>query len=180
MNPRTPSRGFTLIEVMVALVIGGMVVAGAAALFTALSGRADALKQASLAAETDANAERLVRALVANLELRRDSTTLSLAGNQDSARFHSWCETAMEWLDRCDIRLSFDRSAAPALKLSVRGPDSVDVQLASGFRTGYLRYLNVIDHRLTWRSSWDQHTLPRALTVVLDADTLLLPLPIGD
>src|SRR5689334_15918905 len=103
MTSARPATGFTLLEVMVALVIGGMAVAGAAALLGVLGERAQAVERAGARADGDANAERVLRLLVANLNL--PDTTRSFAGDPNTVGFRSWCETPAGWLDRCAVRL---------------------------------------------------------------------------
>jgi prepilin-type N-terminal cleavage/methylation domain-containing protein len=173
----SPARfGFTLVEVMVALVIGSMAVAGAAALLGGLGDRAEAIDLAGSRADADANAERLLRALAENLDIGFD-TMPPLAGSADSMAFRAWCQTPGGWLDRCAVRLLFDhRQGVAVFDLELRGADSSTLTLRHGFDHGRFRYLEEVDHRLRWVESWSRRAPPGALGIVIDADTLLLPL----
>ncbi len=167
--------GFTLIEVMVALVIGGMAVAGAAALLSGLADRAQAIARAATRADGDANAERVLRALVANLELSTD-TTPSFVGDATSARFRAWCDTPGGWLERCTARLFFEqRGELASLRLELIGREATVIELQSGIRAGRFRYLVNVDHVLTWKDTWSHLVPPTAVAVIAERDTLLLP-----
>jgi prepilin-type N-terminal cleavage/methylation domain-containing protein len=175
MSERPRAPGFTLIEVMVAMVIGGMAVAGAAALLSALGDRAQAIVHAGAQVDADANAELMLRGVVANLDLSRD-TTSSFAGDPNNATFRSWCDTPAGWLDHCSVRLLFGRQGdAAVLRMEVKGAYSSTIDLRSGFRRGRLRYLVEVDRRSTWVDTWSQVGVPTAVAVIIDADTLLLP-----
>jgi len=167
--------GFTLIEVMVALLIGGMAVAGAAALLSSLGDRAEAVARAGAHVDADANAERLLKSVVANLEASPD-TTPSFGGDAQSANFRAWCDTPGGWLDHCTVRLSFQRHGdETVLRLELGGAYSTAVDVRRRFRTGRLCYLVEIDRRPVWVDSWSRRVMPTALAVIIDADTLLLP-----
>jgi len=172
--------GFTLVEVMVALVIGGMVVAGAAALLSALGNRAQAIERAAARADQDANGERLLRTLVANLQFGAGTTTPSFVGDLSSASFRSWCETPAGWLDHCTVRLAFEPQGGKAvLRLQLRGAYSTTLDLRTGFQKGRLRYLQEVDRRLSWIDTWSERITPRGLAVIIDGDTLLVPVGAG-
>jgi hypothetical protein len=160
---------------MVALVIGGMVVAGAAALLVTLGGRAEAIARAGARADLGANAERVLRALLANLDLGLDSTP-SFAGDGTGARFRSWCDTPAGWLDRCTAHLFLEpRGETAALRLELSGPDPARVDLERGLRGARLRYMALVDNVVTWRDSWSQLVPPTAVALIVERDTLLLP-----
>lgn len=175
MSDSRPYTGFTLVEVMVALVIGGMAVAGAGALLGALGDRAESIKLAASRADTGANGERLLQELAGNFDFGND-TLASLRGNADSLAFHTWCETAAGWLERCAARLSFDhREGVAALDLALHRAAATVLTVRHDFDRGGFRYLDKTDHRLHWAESWSRHEPPVAIGIVIDADTLLLP-----
>lgn len=174
MTERTRRPGFTLVEVMVALAIGGMAVAGTAALLFGLGDRAQAIRRAASRADADANGERLLRALLANLDLTSD-TAARLAGDSTSATFPAWCDTPAGWLNHCRVRLFFGRRKdATALSVELRGADSSVSDIRRGFQRGRLRYLVEVDHQLRWAETWSRPFVPTGLAVIVDADTLLL------
>ena len=175
MTGRARQRGFTLIEVMVALVIGGMAVASAAALLHGLGNRAQAIGLAATRADGDANGERLLRALVTNIDLTSD-TTKSFAGTASSATFPAWCDTPAGWLTPCVVRLAFERrEGASVLGVELRSADSSSIEVRRAFQRGRFRYLVEIDRRRSWVDRWSKPVPPTAVAVIIDGDTLLLP-----
>jgi prepilin-type N-terminal cleavage/methylation domain-containing protein len=172
--------GFTLVEVMVALVIGGMVISAAAGLLTSLGDRAKAIERAAASADEDANAERQLRTLVANLAPAGD-TTHPVIGNGDSVVFRAWCDTAARWLDHCDVRLFFNRrDSVTTLNMELGSGYISALELRRDVRRGRLRYLTEVDHRLQWRDAWSERYPPTALAVVIESDTLLFPVAADD
>jgi prepilin-type N-terminal cleavage/methylation domain-containing protein len=176
MIRRRRRSGFTLVEVMVALVVGGMAVAGAGALLGALADRARAIERAAASADGDANAERELRSLLASLDVSADTTVPSFVGDADSATFRAWCETPAGWLDHCTAHLRFgQRDGAAVLSLELQGAYSSAIDLRRAFQRGRFGYLVEIDRHLTWVDRLSRLVPPTALAVIIDADTLLLP-----
>src|SRR2546427_4267126 len=174
MTKRPHVAGFTLIEVMVALMIGGMAMAGAAALLDALGSRAEAIARAGASADRDANAERLLRGLVANLDPGLDSTP-SFAGDVDGARFRAWCETPAGWLGHCTVHLSLERRGDLAsLRLQVDDPEPRVIELRHDLRGARFRYLFSVDDVLTWSDRASLLVPPVAVALIVERDTLLL------
>lgn len=178
MSARSRS-GFTLIEVLVALVVSGMVVAAAAALLSVLEDRAQTIDRAGRQIDREANADRLMQQLVGNIGTA-DSTPAVL-GSASAASFQTWCETPHGWLDRCAAQLSFERRGnGIALQLRLLGVDSAVIEIRRDLEIGRLRYLRNAESRGTWTDSWAMLGPPEAVAVILDADTLLLPVRSGE
>jgi prepilin-type N-terminal cleavage/methylation domain-containing protein len=176
MRDRGRPAGFTLLEVTVALVIGGMAVAGAAALFHGLGQRAEAVERAARRADRDANAERLLRALLANVDFSGDTSSPAVAGDQRTMTFRTWCEQATGWLGRCSVRLFFEQDAgASSLRLDLTGAETITTVLQRGLREGRLRYLVDARQGGTWVDTWTRRGVPMAVAVIIGRDTLLLP-----
>jgi prepilin-type N-terminal cleavage/methylation domain-containing protein len=98
--------GFTIIELMVALAVSGIVLLGARAILETVADRAGGITRAAVAADRDANAERTLRALVERLEVGTGPGT-EFGGDGASAAFIScWYATA-----RASIYSSGHRSA---------------------------------------------------------------------
>ena len=174
MRRRSDVAGFTLIEVMVALMIGGMAVAGAAALLAALGNRAEAIERAGIGVDQDANAERLLRGLVANLDLSSDSAP-SFVGDANGARFQAWCEMPAGWLGHCRVRLSLERRGDLAsLRLQVDDPGPSVIDLRRDLREARFRYLISVDDVLTWTDRSSHLVPPLAVALIVERDTLLL------
>jgi prepilin-type N-terminal cleavage/methylation domain-containing protein len=171
-------RGFTLIEVTVALVIGGLALSAAAALLAGLGQRADQIRAVGAREDRDANGERLLRALWGNVQARRDSAH-SVTGDSTAVTFASLCETVEGWLRPCDARLSVRRTGAAfqfLLELSSRDTQSTTtVSLWSGNSgPARLRYLRDAASGGTWLTSWNDIVIPSALEIVGGTDTMLV------
>ncbi|MGH7719760.1 MAG: type IV pilus modification PilV family protein [Steroidobacteraceae bacterium] len=169
----TGRRGFTLVEVIVALAVSGVVLLGARALLSGLADHADRLVTYGRATDREANAERLLRSLVAQLEVgTADAGTFG--GTEREARFTTWCDVPAGWQERCEVMLAIDTLDSRAL-LRARLSTGHDLILRRGFRAGALRYLHDADAGGMWFHVWGTGvTAPQALGVILDRDTLIL------
>jgi prepilin-type N-terminal cleavage/methylation domain-containing protein len=170
---RANRGGFTLIEVLVALVVGAIVLAGARALLDGLADHAAATVRASRAADGGANAELTVRSVVGNLALAPD-TLPSFAGSAREATFASWCPSARGGLEPCDAHLVVrDRAGMQDVVLTLSS--GWEVVLLRDARDTRLRYLAEASSGGLWQSQWSAGmTTPVAIGVVADGDTLLL------
>lgn len=97
-------RGFTLLEVVVAIAVGGAVVLATHQLFAIVADTADRVPAAARAANAARNREQLLRELLAGVEVGAD-TSQRFYGQSDSVRFESWCRAPAGWLERCTVRL---------------------------------------------------------------------------
>ena len=168
--------GFTLIEVTVALVIGGMALVAAAALFNGFARRAEDVERVGRRADRDANTERLLRTLFENIDLRGDSTSPPVSGDQRSIRFRAWCDEGRGSLAPCGVRLSILQDAGLSLlQLELAGADTTALVLRRGFRNGSLRYLLYAREGGQWIDAWPRLVAPTAIAVIIERDTLLLP-----
>ncbi|HEX7051885.1 MAG TPA: prepilin-type N-terminal cleavage/methylation domain-containing protein [Longimicrobiales bacterium] len=178
---RVPARpGFTLVEVMLALTIGAMAISGATLLLLGLSDRGRAIDAVAGNIDREANAEHLLRTTVRNLELSRDAT-LSLEGGPSGARFRSWCDGPTGWPVRCDVRLVVREEAdGRTLSLELRpdgtAEEAMVVDLWTGLHTVRILYLLDPGEGGKWTDWWTETLLPPAIGVVLDGDTLILPI----
>ena len=171
--------GFTLVEVVVALVVGGMAVTAAALLLNGLENRAETIERAAATSDAARNAERLLVQLVGNAELGDDSTP-TFAGDSLALSFHSWCETTHGWLDRCAALLRFaPEGERKVLQLQLRGADTLEVAVRHSVANGRIRYLMNAESRGTWIDKWTHLGPPEAVAVILDEDTLLLRIRAG-
>ncbi len=167
-------RGFTLIEVTVALIIGGLALSASAALLAGLGHRADQIRLAGAREDRDANGERLIRALWGNLQPRRDSTH-TVTGDSMTVDFPSLCETVEGWLRPCGARLSVQRTGRAYqffLALNAEGTDTVP--LWSGEGRARLRYLLDAADGGTWMTNWNNVVIPSALEIIAGHDTMLV------
>jgi prepilin-type N-terminal cleavage/methylation domain-containing protein len=169
---RVERAGFTLVELLVALSIGAVVLAGARTLLEGLADHATATVRAARSADTAGNAERLVRQVVSNVALAPELQP-TFTGTASEATFGSWCPAAWGGLESCRARLAIRMDgAAPAVVLSLSTGE--EVALAHG-APARLRYLADAGNGGRWYAQWnDLLTPPLAVGVLAGADTLLL------
>jgi prepilin-type N-terminal cleavage/methylation domain-containing protein len=175
VSGRTVRGGFTLVEVMVALVVTGVVLLGARTMLGQIADDADRITAAAAEADRDANAEALLRTIVDRLEIAgRPDEEVRFEGEPQGARFRSWCEVPDGWLERCEVSLGFidlDGEKVLALRLST----GELVPLRRGFGAGELAYLRDAAAGGAWVRSWGASiTAPIALGVVIDGDTTIV------
>jgi len=145
-------NGFTLIEVLVALVVGAIVLLGAHRLLAILADRAQALVLHATDADRDANGERMLRDLVGRLELGSPGT-IPFTGSPDTVLFSSWCEAPARWLERCQVTLSF-ASQGDHEALQARLGAARPLDLLGGFSNGTFRYLESAAQGGRWFERW--------------------------
>jgi prepilin-type N-terminal cleavage/methylation domain-containing protein len=170
---RAHVRGFTLVEVVVALAIAGTVVLTSRVLLEELADDAQALLKQGALIDSRANADRALRDLVGRLEVGTDEAR-RFSGDERVARFTSWCEVPRGWLERCSVTLAVDFEGSEAfLAASLSTGELLVVQ--RDFSAGSLRYLGDAARGGNWFRSWGESiTAPLAIGVILDADTLIL------
>lgn len=172
---------FTLIEVLVALAVSGLVLLAARGLLDALADGADRVTAHASVADRNANGERLVRGLLA----RAEAGTLParpFAGDARAVRFSSWCDVPSGWLERCHAALVIDRdvvargaSENDALLVAVVLSTGEIVPLRHGVGVAELLYLSDARDGGHWLRGWGASvTAPLAVGVVMDGDTLVL------
>jgi prepilin-type N-terminal cleavage/methylation domain-containing protein len=169
--------GFTIVEVLVALIVGSIVLLGAEHVLGILADSAQTIIVRSVDADGDANGERVLRTLVGRIEVGAPGASAFL-GDQNTVRFSSWCDMPTGWLERCAVTLSFDSRAEQQLLVA-----DIDRQrplvLMRGGSGGAFRYLESAAHGGQWFQRWDTGiTAPLGIGVLLDrgarTDTLLL------
>lgn len=171
-----PSRaGFTLVEVMVAVVVMGVVLVGARAMLGQVADGADRISAAAEAADREANAEGLLRVIAGRLELpAHPGREAGFEGTPRGVRFQSWCEVPDGWLERCRASLGFiELEDGPALVLRLSTGELVP--LRRGFGSGELLYLREAGNGGTWMKTWGASiAAPLALGIVIDGDTAIV------
>lgn len=174
-TPRAARAGFTLVEVMVALVVMGVVLVGARTMLGQIADDADRITAAGADADREANAEGLLRAVAGRLEVSPlPGQEVRFEGEPQGMRFHSWCEVPDGWLERCEASLGFIQLEGENV-LALRLSTGEMVPLRRGFRTGELVYLRDAAAGGDWVSKWGASiTAPLAFAVVVDGDTTLV------
>lgn len=165
--------GFTLLELMIALTIGATLVLGARALLVQLADSADRVVDAAAVADRAANAERLLRDLVAQAALD-EGDGARFTGDERASRFVTWCDVPAGWKERCLVTIGVVRSPN-GLALVAGFPDGDVVVLRDGLATATLRYLYRAEGGGVWLPSWNSTVaIPLAVGAVLEGDTLIL------
>jgi prepilin-type N-terminal cleavage/methylation domain-containing protein len=171
---RCRRRGFTLIELIVAITLSGIVLLGARALWESLAGSVDRLRTQAAADARVANGERLLRSLVGRLEVGTDQSR-EFAGDEQRAQFTTWCDMPAGWQERCSAQLAIEPDSGNTSQLVARLSTGEVISLRRGFTAGKLRYLNDPIGRGVWFRIWGHGiTAPLAIGVITDGDTAIV------
>jgi prepilin-type N-terminal cleavage/methylation domain-containing protein len=169
--------GFTLLEVIVALAVTGLVLLGARAVLSQLGVDAERIEAAAAASDRRSNGDALLRAVVGRTA-NSVPDRARFVGDATGARFESWCEVPAGWLEPCQAVLGIVRtgdSASVVLTLST----GEMVPLATGLRRARLRYLVNPGEGGQWLGEWtSQLSTPAAVGV--EADDSLWIVPVGE
>jgi len=169
--------GFTLLEVIVALAVSGVVLLGARAVLSQLGLDAERIEAAAAESDRRSNGDALLRAVVARTA-NSVPDRARFVGDATGARFESWCEVPAGWLEPCQAVLGVVRtgdSVSVALTLST----GQLVPLRTGLRRARLRYLVTAQEGGQWIGEWtSQLSTPAAVGV--EADDSLWILPVGE
>lgn len=169
---RPDRSGFTLLEIIVALAIGGLVIAGVRSLLDVLGTHAARMASSTARIDADANTERLVRAALGQLSVRAD-TMPAFHGDGTEAAWRSWCDTVAGFREPCFIRLLVTQGSTGA-QVTLAMPASGDVSVRTGLRNAGLRYLADAADGGHWREAWPSSLIPPiAIGIVMDDDTLV-------
>ena len=173
MSTHGRTRGLTLVEVMVALALSGIVVLGARVIVEALGEMSARLRVLAAANDGEANAERLLRSLVERIETGTDAAR-PFRGADSSASFTTWCRVGGGWQERCRVDMAFTRIGAQR-GFYLATSTGLELVLRPGLNSGEFRYLASARNGGVWYSEWrGELTPPLAVEVRIDADTLVL------
>lgn len=175
-------RGFTLLEIVVAIAVGSLVVLGARLMLGAVADAARATRAAARVADRAANADALLRGLVLELEVGTAESG-SFAGDTTAARFSTWCPVAGGWVEQCRATLAVERSGAArpgdghALVATLSTGERLEIR--AGLARAELRYLSDASGGGRWFRVWAERvSAPLAIGVIVDSagrtDTLVL------
>jgi len=167
-------RGMTLIELMLAITLGGMLLLGARMLFTQLQVADVNLGRAAREGDERANAMRLLHLLVRNAEVQPDSVN-RFQGDTMSVRFRSHCQRPGGWLEACSVSLVLAVTGDSTMLTADLTPGRRLV-LARWSGRGGFEYLDTAPSD-RWVGSWGRSIIPpAAIAVALPSDTIVLPI----
>lgn len=171
-DPARPRDGFTLIEVVVTLAIGGLAVALAATMLATVSDHAGVVAHASRTRDEQATSERLLRRIIGQMTWSVESEPPS-RGTPHSLRFATWCDVPAGWQERCVVELRAGSTHGPTQGIDARLPGEQDVRLLPGTAVHGFLYLGSAERGGQWRTHWaDGSSLPPIVGIVIDGDTL--------
>ncbi|HEV7586813.1 MAG TPA: prepilin-type N-terminal cleavage/methylation domain-containing protein [Longimicrobium sp.] len=172
-SPRGPRAGFTLLEVVVALAVSGLVLLGARVMLEQVADGAERIAAGAAGADRDANAERSLRDLVSRIEVSPGEGR-RVVGDARGVSFSTWCDVPAGWQERCTATLGVVR-VGEANVLALASPGLQVEPVRRGFERGSLLYLADPGEGGAWVRAWDSAvSSPLAIGVVIDADTLIL------
>lgn len=163
----THRPGFTLVEVIVAIAIGGLVLLGARSLLEVLADEEHHIARETAVADARSNGYRALRSLVGEMEVGT-SEAGPFSGDPTRTSFTTWCDTAYGWQERCAVTIAFEREGRePVLVAHLLGEQSL--VLARDFSAGEFRYLNSATSGGQWFRQWGRGiTAPLAIGVILE------------
>jgi len=159
-------RGFTLIEVLLALALGGLVVLTAQRVFAGVTDGARRLSEAQEALDRRANARRLLVALVGSLDIGTPQSG-GFDGRPDQVTFSTWAASAEGWPQRRTVTFRLEARAVVAEGL---GP--VAIVVADTVPRLDIDYLLDYGADAVWVRSWQSPvSAPVALRLRIARDT---------
>lgn len=173
-------KGFTLLELVVAVAIGGYVFSLAALLMTVCTEQAVTVAQVARTRAAEGTSEMHLRWLVGQMHSSDDSSAAPV-GTSSFIRFSSWCEDPAGWRERCEVEISLPPAGESLRGLQMRTSHGGNDRILTGARVLGFLFLEVPHRGGIWRREWiDPSTLPPAVGIVRDADTLILRTRSGD
>lgn len=141
-------RGFTLIEILIALTIGAIVVVVAHELFAAVADRGRTLTAARTALDRTANAHRWLDAAFLSLDVGTEGAS-GFEGRSDHAAFSTWLLTPDGWFERTQIALGEEEGRLRALF-----PSGAPITLADSVTDVQFDYLLEPGAESRWVREW--------------------------
>lgn len=177
MKPVQPdgieTSGFTLVEVMVALMIGVLTVTLAFQLFRGIEGVVRALRERDVTHTREVNARRWLTFALASVDVT-PSTGAPFESFNGGIRFVGWVQTPEGWSEARPIEIGLVQGAVEG-----RIPEQETVRLWSAVDTMLVDYLEQRGARAPWLSEWASSVIaPVAIRIRLVAadniDTVLV------
>lgn len=163
-------RGFTLIEVLVALSVGAMLLLAARVMVEQLAMTSGALARVQREHDDAAARTAVLRSLAFQVET--DSVDgFRFQGYPDRAQFASWCDMPGGWQEPCSVTLSVAGDTTVVYASATTGT----ISLRPNLGPVRLQYLAQSKQRLSWIDVWDASLVPPlAIGLVSPRDTTIL------
>ncbi|MBA3889829.1 MAG: prepilin-type N-terminal cleavage/methylation domain-containing protein [Gemmatimonadaceae bacterium] len=175
---RGERNGFTLLEVLVALVLAAILVAALRGLAEGVGETALRISRAAHDRDTAANSERGLRRLVGSAELSGGDHD-RFDGEPSRIRFTSWCQVPRGWQERCRVDLTFESAGSDSVALVGTVETGAQLRFHIGAAPGTIRYLGSARDGGRWFTAWRTAIAPpSAVAFIFGTDTLVVR--IGD
>lgn len=163
--PPASRTGFTLLELMLALAIGGLLVVTAAQLFAVAGDSGGALARARHAADREANAREWLATTLGSLEVGVAGTP-GFQGDSARMTFAAWVPVAGGWMERRTVTLALAGG-------QLTGAAGASVLLVDSLRSGAFDYLAEYGAQTMWLSGWQSPvSAPIAVRIRLTRPTV--------
>lgn len=163
-------RGFTLIEMLVAIVLAALVAATARAVVETIGDAATRLAVTAVTEDAARGGDILSRTIIRQARsLRGDS--ISFFGTGRGFVIQSWCPVPGGWSEVCQAAFAVDDSATSVILRA----GSTPLVAFRGRESVALRYLATAENGGRWVDRWASNGLPAAVGIIVDGDTLIVP-----
>jgi prepilin-type N-terminal cleavage/methylation domain-containing protein len=176
--PIPDRRGFTLIEIIAALLLIGLAMIGGLALIDQIGDSAGRIAQEASRAARDGNGRRLLRRLLLDAAPSTD-TTKRFRGDAHSMELSTRCEVPAGWTEPCRAMLALDeRQDTSAVLAELSTGESYALLRKSGSLE--FRYFNPTPIDTFWVRQWSSNvTLPTAVGLIVGGrDTIVFPVSV--
>lgn len=165
--------GMTLLEVLVALALSGLLFSSIVSVVTAFAVHETAVRAVGSNEAAEAAARAGVSRLILELRVGADTSDRFL-GATHRAAFDSRCRSGGGWKGACRIELRVLRTA-DATRLEVRQAAQRWRAIVSVSGAAEMRYLRIAGGAREWVGDWGRSLgAPRAIALVTASDTLVL------
>lgn len=171
-------RGMTLVELLIAIAIAGLVLLGGILLLDQLRDSASRIGRDSAANATAGNADHLLRRFLADAHATSDSADF-FRGTEHAATYVTLCDTDAGWRERCRVTLSLDSlSDSTLLVAETDRTESFVIRRIGG--AARWRFLDVASRDSAMLREWaPSMSMPSALAIIAGIDTAFFPLGAG-
>lgn len=168
-------RGFTLIELIAALALSGLLMLGSAGLVDRSEALSDRVVHLSDSALADAGSTDLLFALTSRAEVP-DGDLNAFVGDQRSMEFPTWCERVGGWIERCRARFGFAVGSTGEPALTVAFDSAMPMAIATVTAEARFAFLVSGAHGREWFTVWGAGISRPDAVAIISGDTLVLPL----